>query len=130
MLVGARLGVGQLPLQLGDRRLQCRHLIAEKRDLAFQKSDVGSGHRREEGSHLRRQCRLLVHAEILTLARPSAYPSGRSRDRCWQGSIGKKLGRSIGREAEGNSGSLAHAYRTRLGYHMPRQIGGPIFGST
>jgi hypothetical protein len=52
VLMGARLEVGNLPLELGDRRLQRRHLIAEERDLALQERDVGLGYRREGGPHL------------------------------------------------------------------------------
>jgi hypothetical protein len=43
VLVGAGLEVGHLALQLGDRRLQHRRLIAEERNLAFQERNVGLG---------------------------------------------------------------------------------------
>lgn len=72
--MGARLQVTNLTLELDDGRLQRRHLIAKERDLALQESDVGLGDRPEGGSHLRRQCLLLVHAKIPAPARPSAYP--------------------------------------------------------
>jgi len=49
VLVRACVGGGHLALQLGDRRLQCRHPIGEERDLAFQETDVGLDNRREGG---------------------------------------------------------------------------------
>jgi hypothetical protein len=53
VLVGARLEVGDLALQLADRRLQCRRLITQERDLAVQKGNVGPDDRWEGGPNLR-----------------------------------------------------------------------------